>query len=74
MNQPNENLWLMRREEEKRSGQPVKIYSAYPLIGRGSVIHDLVSHEEVETRFEKALHLSAKYKIPRWVRRILPNG
>ena len=33
-------IWDLRRETEKSIGRPVEIYSAYPLIGRGSIHHN----------------------------------
>lgn len=50
-----------RREAEIRLGRPVRIYSAYPLIGRGFVRHDTISHEEVERRRERAERGSIGY-------------
>lgn len=57
-----EGIWELRRDVEKRNGCAVRIYSAYPLIGRGSVIHELAPHRYVEKNFEKALH------VPFWKR------
>ncbi len=68
------NIWILRREEEKKSGRPVQIYSAYPLIGRGSVIHELPSHKEVEARFEKALSFTLKQKLLFWFRSLFSKG
>lgn len=62
MGNTTKGIWELRKEVEQRNGRPVKIYSAYPLIGRGSVIHELTPHSDVEKKFEKALH------IPLWRR------
>lgn len=43
-----------RAEYELRTGSPVPSYRAYPVVGRGSVIHDWISHDDVEHRFSKA--------------------
>ena len=56
-------IWQARRNWEKRNGKPLRIFSAYPLIGRGSVQHDLPTHEEVERRFDKSLRISPLSKI-----------
>ena len=49
------SIWTLRREVEVKSGRPLRIYSAYPSIGRGSVKHNTLSHAQVMKRFEKAL-------------------
>ena len=54
------------REYETRTGQPVRFFKAFPLIGCGSVVHDWLSHEEVEMRFVRARHISAWQKL-RWL-------
>ena len=51
---------------DDRTGKPVRFFRAFPIIGRGSVIHDWVSHEEVERRFERARHISMWTKL-RWL-------
>jgi len=67
---PISELWA---EWEERNGRPIKIYRAYPLIGRGSVVHDWIPHDEVEKRFAKALHISfftrLKWFIGDWLHR-----
>ena len=50
------SIWALRKEVEAKNGKSVLIYSAYPLVGRGSVKHNTVSHEQVMKRFDKALH------------------
>jgi len=52
--QPISELWA---DWEKRNKRSITIYRAYPLIGRGSIIHDWIPHAEVEKRFAKALHI-----------------
>lgn len=56
-------IWEKRREVEQATGRPIVYYSAYPTIGRGSIRHDFVSHEEVERRFERALHITPWQRI-----------
>ena len=58
----NKGIWELRREIERSSGRPVEIYSAYPLIGRGSIHHNQASHRTVERAFEMSL------SIPWWKR------
>lgn len=43
------------RDYELRTGKPLRIYKAYPEIGRGGVDHDLPSHSEVVRMFDRAL-------------------
>ena len=50
---PISEIWA----ERERNGRPIKVYSAYPLIGRG-IIHNWIPHAEVEKRFTKAPHIS----------------
>jgi len=59
---PIAELW---DEWEQRNGRPFTFYSAYPLIGRGNVIHNLIPHAEVEKRFKKALFIPF-YKKAQW--------
>ena len=73
MEEISKNIWVLRREEEDRIGHSIPIYSAYHLIGRGSVIHKMPSHEEVEKRFEKALSFSFKERICFWIKGLLLN-
>jgi len=54
------------QEYEKRTGKPVRFFKAYPVIGRGAIIHDWTPHEEVERRFERARHISIWTKL-RWL-------
>lgn len=54
-----------RAEYELRTGCRVCAYRAYPAVGRGSVIHDWISHEEVEKRFDRASTISLYQKIMR---------
>jgi hypothetical protein len=46
----------VRRDYETRTGKPLHIYKAYPEIGRGGVDHDLPSHAEVTSMFDRALN------------------
>lgn len=73
MEEVSKSIWMLRREEEKKIGHSIPIYSAYPLIGRGSVIHKMPSHEEVEKRFERALSFSIMEKISFWIQSIIMN-
>ena len=66
MENKNKGIWERRREIENATGRPVKIYSAYPSIGRGSVFHNMVTHEEVEKRFASSLKVSAKQRLKQW--------
>ena len=66
----SKNILILRREEEAKIGHPISIFTAHPLIGRGSVIHNMLSHEEVEMRFNKALSFSFKQKISFWLRKV----
>jgi hypothetical protein len=46
----------MRDRVQRREKRPTTFYSAFPFIGRGSVMHDcMVSHEEVERELDEAL-------------------
>lgn len=62
MNKTTKGIWELRREVEQASGRPVEIYSAYPLIGRGSIHHDQTAHRTVEKGFSAAL------SVPWWKR------
>ncbi len=62
-----------RLQVEKKLGKSITIYSAYPLIGRGSVQHNMVSHEEVERRFQKALKVSFWQRLVFFINRLLSN-
>lgn len=62
----NKGIWERRREIEQATGKPVEIYSAYPSIGRGSVFHNMVTHDEVEARFERSLRVSVKQRLKQW--------
>jgi len=57
------------REYEARTGKKVSIEKAYPVIGRGTVVHDWIPHAEVEERFNRALRIPfftrAKWSIER---------
>ena len=48
----------LRRECEFRAGKPLRIYKAYPEIGRGGVDHDLQTHADVERMFARAVRPS----------------
>lgn len=74
MKEEMSGIWELRRETEKRTGCPSTIYSAYPVIGRGSVVHDLVSSAEVEKRFRKALKVSFRQKVSFFLNRILRHA
>lgn len=55
MGNTTKGIWELRKEVEQRNGRPVKIYSAYPLIGRGSVIHELTPHSDVEKKIRESV-------------------
>ncbi len=56
-----------RLDYENRMGRPVRFYRAYPLIGRGSVIHDWIPTDEVNRRFEKALKIPLLTRFKWWL-------
>lgn len=58
----------VRRDYELRTGKPLRIYKAYPEIGRGSVDHDQPSHVEVERMFARALNPSLFDRIRNFFR------
>lgn len=58
----------VRRDYENRTGKPLRIYKAYPEIGRGGVDHDLPSHAEVEKMFDCALGMTIFDRIRSFVR------
>jgi len=60
-------IWDAWRTYEKRTGKPFRFYRAYPLIGRGSVEHDPLTHEECETMFEKALRIPLLKRFQFWI-------
>lgn len=69
----SKNIWILRREEERKIGHSIRIFSAYPLIGRGSVSHNMLPHDEVEKKFNKALSFSFKQRIFYWIRALFRN-
>ncbi len=50
----------------EESGRRVRFFKGWPLIGRGGVRHDLLTHEEVERRMDAAMHTSPLLKL-RWL-------
>ena len=52
---PTKGIYDVQKEYESRSGKPLRIYKAYPEIGRGGVDHDFPNHSEVEAMFDKSL-------------------
>ena len=50
-----------RRIEE--SGRRVRYYKAWPLIGRGCVRHDQVSHEDIERMLDRTLYPSVWHRL-----------
>lgn len=54
------------REAIEAAGGGVRYFKAWPLVGRGGVRHDLLSHAAVESRMDKALHTSSWLKL-RWL-------
>lgn len=69
-----EGIWELRRDVEKRNGRAVRIYSAYPMIGRGSVIHELAPHHDVEKHFERALHVPFWKKVVFRINRMIVHA
>ncbi len=63
-NEAVKGIWELRRDVERKSGRPVEIYSAYPLIGRGSIHHNQIEHDTVERNFTAAL------SVPWWKRAV----
>lgn len=61
------SITTVKLDYEKRTGKPVRVYRAYPLIGRGSVIHDWIPTEEVNRRFEAALKIPLLMRIKWWL-------
>jgi len=55
-----------RVDFERRTGSPVRFFKAYPLVGRGTVLHDWIPHEEVVRRFDNARRISVWTKL-RWL-------
>lgn len=53
----------LRHDYESCSGKPLRIYKAYPEIGRGGIDHDLLSHAEVSRMFDRAMN-------PPWLVRV----
>ena len=53
----------VRHDYETRTGKPLRIYKAYPEIGRGGVDHDQPSHADVERMFDRALNPSFLNRI-----------
>lgn len=66
----------VRRDYESRTGKPLRIYKAYPEIGRGGVDHDLPSRSEVSRMFDHALKLSFVERVVGLFRgwRLVPYG
>ena len=58
MNGTIKGIWELRRDTEQSTGRTVEIYSAYPLIGRGTVHHDQTAHSAIEKKFDAALSIS----------------
>ena len=51
---PLKSISQLRKETEERTGKPVEFYSAFPIIGRGFVRRDTISHADVESLYERA--------------------
>lgn len=56
----------MRKEYELKTGRKVGSYKAYPLIGRGSVVHDWICHADVVRIFDRSVSISIFKKL-RWL-------
>ena len=58
-----------RRHIEEGGGR-VRYYKAWPLIGRGGVRHDQVSHEDIERMLDRALNPSVWHRLSNFMRGI----
>ena len=59
---PMKTIWEERWDYKAKTGRDVAYTRGFPVIGRGSVVHDWITHDEVMARFEKAL------RVPLWKR------
>ena len=57
------SIWELKCEYEVRTGKKVVTEKAYPTIGRGTVIHDWITHEEAESRFAKAIKIPMRKRL-----------
>jgi len=60
-------------EWEQRHGKRIVIKRAYPIIGRGSVVHDWLAHDDIEKRFAKALDIPFLTRVKWFLNRILSH-
>ena len=74
MNETVKGIWELRRERENSTGRPVEIYSAYPLIGRGTVHHDQFTHKAIEEKFNVALFVPWWKRIVYFINRTLVHA
>lgn len=44
----------MREDYRARTGRCVRSYKAYPIVGRGSIVHDWVSHDDANRCLDRA--------------------
>jgi hypothetical protein len=56
----------LRSEYEHGHGCRVRSYRAYPVIGRGTVVHDWISHEQADRAYLKARGISFLTRI-KWL-------
>ena len=56
----------LRSEYECSHGCRVRSYRAYPVIGRGTVVHDWISHEQADRAYSKARVISVLTKL-KWL-------
>ena len=66
-----QGIWAAWRAYERRTGRPFRFYRAYPLIGRGSIEHDLYTHAECETLFDKSLRIPLVKRFQFWLDGVL---
>ena len=56
----------LRSEYERSHKCRVRSYRAYPVIGRGTVVHDWISHEQADRVYLKARVISVLTKL-KWL-------
>jgi len=56
----------LRNEYEYGHGCRVRSYCAYPVIGRGTVVHDWISHEQANRAYSRARAIPVLTKL-KWL-------
>ncbi len=56
-----------KKDYTKRTGQSVRIYRAYPSIGRGTIFHDWIPHDDVDRRLDAALKIPFLMRFKWWL-------